>query len=109
MPGLTAQHAAMLAAQTGGMSGGLGATTAAMGGAGAPGVGLLGGALANPAKTKLAMNMMQQGMGQMAQPQRPQMMPPPPPPMVAQQRPGSMASLGVGQSMYQPRRTSYYG
>jgi hypothetical protein len=107
MPGLTAQHAAMLAAQTGGMSGGLGATTAAMGGAGAPGVGLLGGALANPAKTKLAMNIMQQGMGQMAQPQRPQMMPPPPPPMAAQQRPGSMASLGIGQSMYQPRRTTF--
>ena len=62
------------------------------------------GLLSNAMTASKALGSMQN----MAQPQQPQMMPPPPPPpMAAQQRPGSMASLGVGQSMYHPRRTTY--
>jgi hypothetical protein len=94
-----------MAAQTGGFgSAGLGSTIGALGGAGAKGVGLLGNAMANPQLASRALGSMQN----MAQPQQQMpMMPTPPPPMAVQQRPGSMASLGVGQPLYQPRRTTF--
>jgi hypothetical protein len=71
---------------------------------GGKGLGLLGNAMANPQLASRALGSMQN----MAQPQQQMpMMPPPPPQMAVQQRPGSMASLGVGQPLYQPRRTTF--
>ena len=108
LPGLGAQQAAMLAAQTGGFgSAGLGSTIGALGGSSGTGVGLLGNAMANPGMASKALGMAQN----MTQPQQPQMMPPPPPqPQMAQNnRPGSMASMGINQPLYQARRTSLYG
>lgn len=111
LPGLGAQQAAMLAAQTGGFgSAGLGSTIGALGGSGGAGVGMLGNAMANP-------QLMGKVMGQAAQmagggQQQPMPMSPPPMPIQPQANranPGTMASRGQTGNMYQPRRTSLLG
>ena len=106
VPGLTAggEQAAMLAAQNAGFGmGGLHATGLAGGG---QGLGLLGSAMSDP--SRMAMRGMQ--MMQPEQQQIPQMTSAPPRPQAPYMaRSGSMADLGFGQPLYQPRGTRFYG